>query len=252
MDGKDHKKKVGRLTFLGTLAGGLAHEVKNPLSTISLNLQLLKEDWQDAESPRELRTLKRVDILQREIDRLEKIVNDFLHFARGFSLETRAGKLNDLIQELIDFLTPEANKKDIRITPYLVPGLPEVLMDWNYIQKALLNIFHNAFQALEEVDPAQREVMVRTRRVTGGVEVEITDTGPGIAPEVRDKIFQVFFSTKKGGTGMGLPTVRRILEEHDGSINVISDIGKGTSFVFFLPAAGSGDSGKDDGNKGGK
>ncbi|MHC4944047.1 MAG: two-component system sensor histidine kinase NtrB [Planctomycetota bacterium] len=250
MNGKDRKKRVGRLTFLGTLAGGLAHEVKNPLSTISLNLQLLKEDWQDADSPRELRTLKRVDILQREIDRLESIVNDFLHFARGFSLEPRPGKLNELIQEMIDFLTPEANKNSIRITPYMEPGLPEVLMDWNYIQKALLNIFHNAFQAVGEVDQDQREVMVRTRRCRGGVEVEITDTGPGIAPDARDKIFQVFFSTKKGGTGMGLPTVRRIVEEHDGSINVVSDIGKGTSFVLFLPAAGAGKKGKDqDGKK---
>jgi len=136
MKDNDRKKRVDRLAFLGTLAGGLAHEVKNPLSTMSLNLQLLKEDWKDASTPREQRTLKRVGILMREIDRLETIVNDFLKFARGFSLDPKPGRLNDLIQEMIDFLSPEAQRLRIRIVPYLAPGLPEVTMDWNYMQKA--------------------------------------------------------------------------------------------------------------------
>lgn len=236
MSGNDRRKRVGRLAFLGTLAGGLAHEVKNPLSTISLNLQLLKEDWEDAVSSKEVRTLKRVEILMREIDRLETIVNDFLKFARGFSLDLQPGKLNDLMQEMVDFLMPEARKLHVRMNPYLDPSLPEVLMDWNYMQKALLNLFHNAFQALETVEKDRREVMVRTRVAPGGVEVEITDTGPGIPPDAREKIYQVFYSTKKGGTGMGLPTARRIVEEHDGTLSVLSDVGKGTSFVIFLPA----------------
>jgi signal transduction histidine kinase len=104
MSGSQRKKKVDRLTFLGTLAGGLVHEIKNPLSTISVNLQLLKEDWQDAKSQKEVRALKRVNILQREIKRLESIANDFLNYAKGFSLEPQPSDLNNLIRELIDFL----------------------------------------------------------------------------------------------------------------------------------------------------
>lgn len=232
---KQRKKHVNRLTFLGTLAAGLAHEVKNPLSTMSVNLQLLKEDWEEPESPKEAKALKRVDILMREVKRLESIVNDFLNFARGFSLETRPAQLNQVIRELIEFLSPEAEKKKIRITPLLTPGLPAVHLDRDYVQKALLNLLHNAFQALETVDERQREVLVRTIPKTDGVEVEITDTGPGIPEEIRDKIFQVFYSTKKGGTGMGLPTVRRIVEEHDGNVSLVSEVGKGTSFHLFFP-----------------
>lgn len=235
MNSKENKKKVDRLAFLGTLAGGLAHEVKNPLSTMSVNLQLLKEDWEDAESPKELKTLKRVDILMREIKRLESIVNNFLKFARGFSLEPELTSLNDLVTELIDFVAPEASRMQVRISQYLSPGLPKIMIDGSYVQKALLNLVHNAFQALDSVEDGPKEVFVKTRKAEGGVELEITDTGPGIPSEYHEKIYQVFFSTKKGGTGMGLPTVRRIVEEHDGTLSMVSDVGKGTSFILFFP-----------------
>jgi signal transduction histidine kinase len=232
---KERKKRVDRLAFLGTLAGGLAHEVKNPLSTMSVNLQLLREDWEDAETPREKRTLKRVDILLREIAQLESIVNDFLRFARGFSLEPVLTDVNALVRELIEFLNPEALRLKIHLRTSLDPALPMVLLDRKYIQKALMNLIHNAFQALAAQEEAKREVLVRTRPRAGGVEVELIDTGPGIAPDHQEKVFQVFFSTKKGGTGMGLPTVRRIVEEHDGTLAMHSEEGKGTSFVLFFP-----------------
>jgi len=235
MSKKEREKRVGRLAFLGAMAGGLAHEIKNPLSTISVNLQLLKEDWESPQTPREAKSLKKVDILIREVGRLDSIVNDFLHFARGFSMKPAPVDLNSLIREILEFLNPEALKKKIRISPYLEPGLPEILLDANYGQKALLNIFHNAFQALESVDEKRREVMIRTRSVKDGVEVEVTDTGPGMDPDIHEKVFQVFFSTKKGGTGMGLPTVRRIIEEHGGHISLLSDKDKGTSFILFFP-----------------
>lgn len=236
MSASERKKKVDRLTFLGTLAGGLAHEVKGPLSTMSVNLQLLKEDLEEPSTPKEARTLKRVDILMREVGRLETIVNDFLNFARGFSLEPEPSDLNELIRELIEFLNPEALRLKVRILSFLDPGLPEVSIDWTYVQKALLNVIHNAFQALESMDESKREIMVRTRCAEGGVEIEVTDTGSGMSQEVRDKIFQVFYSTKKDGTGMGMPTARRIVEEHGGTIAVHTEEGKGTSFVLFFPA----------------
>ncbi len=235
MNGKERNRRVDRLAFLGTLAGGLAHEVKNPLSTISMNLQLLKEDWNDPENPREVRALKRVEILLREIKRLDSIVNDFLRFARGFSLEPVPSSLNQLVKELIDFLDPESTRLKIRVSAYLDQALPRVPLDRKYVQKALLNVFHNAFHALEGMDESKREVMVRTRERDGGAEIVVTDTGSGMSTEVREKMFQVFYSTKKGGTGMGMPTARRIIEEHDGTISVLSEEGKGTSFIMFFP-----------------
>ena len=235
MSEKERKKRVDRLAFLGTLAGGLAHEVKNPLSTMNVNLQLLKEDWEDGETPREKRTLKRVEILIREVARLDGIVNDFLNFARGFSMDPVPQDLNGLVGELTEFLDPEAQRLGIRLSPYLDPGLPPILADPKYLQRALLNLFYNAFQALEGVEGRDREVIVRTRMREGRVELELTDTGEGIPPEIQEKVFQVFYSTKRNGTGMGLPTVRRIVEELDGTLSMVSEPGKGTSFVLGFP-----------------
>ncbi len=235
MTGRERRKKVDRLTFLSAMAGGLVHEVKTPLSTMSVNLQLLKEEWENPETQKEMRTLKRVEILMREIQRLEDVVNDFLHFARGFSLEPVPSNINRLIQELVEFMNPEALRQKVRLSVFLDPGLPEVPLDWKYVQKALMNIIHNAFQALQDLDERAREVLIRTARRPDGIEVAITDTGPGIDPERREKIFQVFYTTKKDGTGMGLPVVRRIVEEHYGTVSLHSEVGKGTSFVLFFP-----------------
>lgn len=233
----ERKKKVDRLAFLGTLAGGLAHEIKNPLSTISINLQLMREDWQDAEGLREKRTLKRISTLSQEIERLEGIVNDFLTYARGFSLKKTEENLNTHLTDLTTFLDPEARRHSIEVRTYLDPHLPPVRVDVKYIRLALMNIIQNAFQVLENVD-GTREVLVGTRPIKGGVEIIVTDTGPGIPAEHHDKIFQVYFSTKRSGTGLGLATVRRIIEEHDGSISFRSEEGKGTSFAIRLPVQG--------------
>jgi len=247
----ERKKKVDRLTFIGTLAGGLAHEIKNPLSTISINLQLMHEDWQDAENPREKRTLKRISTLSKEIERLESIVNDFLTYARGFSLEKTAENINSVLVDLTTFLDPEAQRRSIEVRTYLDPNVPLVQVDTKYIRLALMNIIQNAFQAFEE-DEVTRQVLVGTRGFKESVEITVTDTGSGIPAELRDRIFQVYFSTKRSGTGLGLATVKRIIEEHDGTISFRSEEGKGTSFTIHLPAVsgalpavgGAGESGK--------
>lgn len=233
----ERKKKVDRLTFLGTLAGGLAHEIKNPLSTISINLQLMREDWKDAQNPREKRTLKRISTLSKEIERLEGIVNDFLTYARGFSLEKSAENINGILVDLATFLDPEARRRSIEVRTYLDPNVPLVQIDTRYVRLALMNIIQNAFQAFENGEEA-REVLVGTRGFKDSVEITVTDTGSGIPAEHRDKVFQVYFSTKRSGTGLGLATVKRIIEEHDGTIAFRSEEGKGTSFTIHLPAAG--------------
>jgi len=242
----ERRKKVDRLAFIGSLAGGLAHEIKNPLSTISVNLQLMKEDWEGVEGPRERRTLKRIQVLSKEIERLEEILNDFLTYARGFSLKPVLFNINAVVNDLITFLDPEARRMGIQVRTFLDPSLPPVPVDVKYIKLALMNIIHNAIQVLRDWEGI-KQVLIRTRGLAEGVEITITDTGPGIPPEYRDKIFHVYFSTKRGGTGLGLPTVKRIIEEHDGTVTFQSEEGKGTSFRIFVPFGGGvrGDGGGD-------
>lgn len=221
-----------RLAFVGTLAGGLAHEIKNPLSTLTINLQLLKEDMQSLPGENNKRALIKVQILQKEVQRLEEILNDFLRFAKGQKLELKNYDINEILDEVVDFVTPEIKQKKILILKSYDAHLPQCRVDGNLIKQAVLNVIINAEQAMENGG----ELMIRT---TAGdkkyIQIDITDTGPGIPRNNIDKVFQVYFSTKKTGTGLGLPTAKRIIEEHKGTISLHSEEGKGTNFSIKLP-----------------
>lgn len=220
-----------RLAFIGTLAGGLAHEIKNPLSTLNINLQLLKEDMQGETGEDNKKGYLKIQALQKEVQRLEEILNDFLRFARGQKLELRDRDINDIVDEVVDFITPEMKQKDIRILKSYDAHIPLCRVDSNLIKQALLNVIINAEQAMGNGG----ELMIRTSRNKKYVQIDITDTGTGIPKDIIDKIFQVYFSTKKTGTGLGLPTTKRIVEEHKGTILVQSEEGKGTNFSIKLP-----------------
>jgi two-component system sensor histidine kinase HydH len=231
------------LAFLSRLAGGLAHELKNPLSTMAINLALLQEDWERSagvrggeeprSSPRELRSLKRVQTLKREVQRLEAIVKDFLDFVRGAGVNRRPMNLGALVQEVLDFVEPENEAAEVRQRADIAFGLPLVLVDPTQIKQALLNLLINARQAM----PSGGEVLVRVQRVGNDAEVSITDTGIGMTADQLERCFDVYWSNKKGGTGLGLATTKRIVEEHGGTIRVISEVGRGTSFAFTVPLA---------------
>lgn len=225
-------KQSDRLAFLGSLAGGLAHEIKNPLSTMTVTLQLLREDWESGSSPKERRTVQKIALLQREVNRLEGILNDFLRFARGPVLRPEDCEINEVVQEVLDFIEPEAVRYRVRVHVQLDPGQPRCRIDRNLVKQALFNVVINAQQAMEA---GGGELIVRTRREGDRVRIEIVDTGCGIPANIVDKVFDVYFSTKRGGTGLGLPTARRLIEEHDGEIRVQSDEGKGTILTVLLP-----------------
>lgn len=226
------------MAYLGTLAGGLAHEIRNPLSTMKVNLQLLRDDLDRDGEDALLRGRRRIDTLEKAVRRLEEIVDDFLKFARGFDLQPAPTDLNDLIQEVVVFVEPEAQRHHVRIRTAFAK-LPPILADRKYLQQVLLNLVLNARQAIEATG-AEGEIFITTHARDGAVEIHVTDTGPGIADDVLPRIFEAYFSTKKGGTGLGLPTCRRIVEEHGGRITVQSELGKGTSFVIRLPAGTAG------------
>jgi signal transduction histidine kinase len=226
------EKQGNRLAFLGRLAGGLAHEIKNPLSTISMNLQLMREDWADPRTDRERRALRKIDVLTREVKRLESILDDFLRYAGGGKLERRPHSLNEVVEDVLEFLAPRFAESKVELRASLGEGLPTVDIDRDAMKQVMINLILNALQAMSNGG----ELLVRTSRAkSGGVELEITDTGEGIPADLMDQIWQVYYSRRKTGTGMGLPTARRIVEEHDGTISVFSEVGQGTRFTIRLP-----------------
>jgi signal transduction histidine kinase len=221
-----------QFTELAELAGGFIHEIKNHISTLGLNLQLLAEDFSEPQNPRERRALERVQRLQHECERLVTVSNDFLRFARGEKPRLQPTRLDELVAEMVDFLLPTARQKNIAITWYPGGVLPEIPLDGDLFKQGLLNLLLNAEQAM----PEGGEIILQASQEPGWVRLDVIDTGCGIPPEELPKLFKPFHTSKPGGTGLGLPTTRKIIEAHGGTIEVQSEVGRGTKFSIRLPA----------------
>ena len=222
-------------TELAELAGGFIHELKNHLSTLGLNLQLLAEDFANPENQRE-RALTRVQRLQSECQRLVDVAHDFLRFARIKELDLVATDLGKIIEEMTDFFGPTSKSANIEIKNFIPADLPMVLMDRELFKQALLNLMLNAEQAM----PQGGELTIQAARENTSpptVCLTLIDTGRGIPAETLPRVFEPFFSTKQGGNGLGLPTTKRIVEAHGGSIAVRSELGRGTQFTICLRLA---------------
>ena len=216
---------------IAQLAGGLAHEIKNPLSTMSLNLDLLVEDFQGAETPRDRRVLQKLERVRRETGRLNDIVEDFLRFARVQDLRVEPTDLNALVDDLRDFCEPHAVEQDVVIRTQYDPDLPPVPLDVDLFKQALWNLIRNAQHAM----PRGGDLMLTTQRDGDHALLSVTDTGVGMSEQVARQVFDAFYSTRPGGSGLGLPTTRKIVEAHGGSIGLQSEPGKGTMFSVRLP-----------------
>ncbi len=219
---------------LSRLAGGLAHELKNPLSTIGLHLELLREQWAGDGDPRSRRSVRMIDTLKQEVGRLDGILQDFLLFARTDQLELAATDLNLLVERVVDFVRPEASARGIRLETYLDGALPKLSLDASRVRQVLLNLLINARQAIGD-DGGRVELI--SRREGEAAVLEVVDDGPGMDAETLAGCFEVYFSRKKGGSGLGLPTVRRIIEAHGGSVELESSPGHGTRAQIRLPLA---------------
>jgi len=218
---------------IAALAGGLAHEIKNPLSTINMLLELMLEDLQAGDPQRDRRMLTRIETVKRECRRLEETLEAFLQFARLGELDAEPSDLNQIVREFIDFYQPQAREHRIEISPHLASDLPAVSVDRALMRQLLLNLALNAQQAM----PGGGLLELQTRLQDGRVCLNMIDNGAGMDEETRAKMFEVFFSTRPGGSGLGLPTVRRIVEAHRGTISCDSEPGRGTRFAISLPAA---------------
>lgn len=218
---------------IARLAGGLAHEVKNPLSTIRLNMELLGEDIEELpDSAQKNRSLKRVETVRRETIRLEELLNEFLNFTRAHHLELFTANVNRELHEAVEFIRPQTSALGAEVVEYFDPDVPTIRLDKRSFHRMILNLLLNAAQAM----PDGGQIVVRTRQHAGDVVIDLIDTGVGMEEETIRKMFEPFYSTKLGGTGLGLPTVRRIVEGHGGRIAVQSEPGRGTQFSLSFPA----------------
>jgi two-component system, NtrC family, sensor histidine kinase HydH len=220
---------------LAELAGSFIHEVKNHLSTLGLNLQLLAEDFQEPETQRERRALTRIHRLQGECQQLVDVSNDFLRFARLKELEVAPTDLAEAVEELVDFFGPTARQANIDLKCYVPSDLPAVPLDRELFKQALLNLLLNAQQAMPDGGQVTVQASAEPPDHPEAVCLSVIDTGKGMAPEVAAKAFRPFFSTKAGGTGLGLATTRRIIEAHGGTITLQSEPGRGSKFTLRLP-----------------
>ena len=229
----ERQRLLRQYAEIATLAGGLAHEIKNPLSTMSMLLELLEEDLDQAESQRERRMLTKVQTIQKECRHLEDILNAFLKFARVGKLSLTPTDLNEVVSEFIEFFQPEAREHGIEISPHLSGDLPFVALDTSLMRQVLLNLALNAQQAMPSGGLLELQTFARDDRGF----LAVIDNGQGMDENTRSRLFEVFFSTKPNGNGLGLPTVRKIVDSHRGTITCESAVGRGTRFTISLPPA---------------
>lgn len=223
-------KRAERLAELGTLTGGLAHEIKNPLSTIQLNLQLLQEDL-TPENPAYSRVINRLKICERETGRLREILDDFLRYAGKIELQRSKVELNRMCEDLVDFFLPQAQLSRVQLRLKRGTEDVNVMADERLLKQAVLNLMLNGVQAM----PSGGELILAISDGTGEAKIDVIDTGSGIDPQAISRIFDAYYSTKKSGTGLGLAMTRRIAEEHGGRVTVNSEMGKGSDFALHLP-----------------
>ncbi|MDP7277829.1 MAG: ATP-binding protein [Planctomycetaceae bacterium] len=222
---------LSRYAEIAELAGGLAHEIRNPLSTISMNLDLLVEDLASSDAPRDRRTLDKLHTVQSECRHLEEILDAFLQFARVGELDLVPTDLNSVVSRFLDFYRPQADDTKIEISPHLQPGLPAVAADEPLLRQMLMNLCRNAADAM----PGGGRLEIQTTVVDNRVALVVIDNGRGMDDAARSRMFDTFFSTRPSGSGLGLPTVRKIVQAHLGTIDCESEPGQGTKFTILLP-----------------
>ena len=216
---------------LAELAGALAHEIKNPLSVIRMNMDLLAEDFGEAQTPAERRRLAKIQTVQKQCTRLENLLRDFMKFARLRDLELLPGCLNEIVDRVLDMFQPQAREQGVEFFRYLDPALPSIKLDEQTLHAALVNLVKNSLEAM----PEGGQLLARTRLTRNGVALDLIDTGCGVDDQTAIKMFDAFFSTKNRGSGLGLPTAQKIIEAHGGRISVQSEIGHGTQFTLEFP-----------------
>src|SRR5438128_3645654 len=219
-----------RLAALGRITAGVAHEVKNPLNSMRLWLENLNES---SPSDSDANSHQAVQVLDKEIDRLDTEVKRFLDFTRPMEVKLEQTQLSQLLREVLEVARPQLQKANVEVVQSLPADVPEVFVDRDLLKQAVLNLVLNAVEAM----PGGGQIRLELARRAEMAEISVADTGRGIAPENRQRIFQLFFTTRPGGSGIGLASAFRIVQLLNGSIDFKSEVGRGTTFRIELPLA---------------
>jgi signal transduction histidine kinase len=205
----------------------VAHEVKNPINAIVVHLELLREKMRDTDPD----THRHVDIIGREIHRLDRVVQMLVDFNRPVELQLSDFDLRRLIEDVVVLASPEAEQQGVKIQTQLGSESLPVRADADLIKQALLNVVLNGVQAMS----SGGTLHVRVKQTDTSATIEVQDEGSGIPPEVRDKVFNLYFTTKKTGSGIGLAMSYRALQLHNGALDFDTEMGRGTTFRLMLP-----------------
>jgi two-component system sensor histidine kinase HydH len=219
-----------RLASLGRLAAGVAHEIRNPLSSIKGFATYFRERYKDV--PEDQRT---AEIMVQEVDRLNRVIGQLLEFARPMTVQKRSTSLQAVIQHSLKMMEREAEGRNIRIVTTLSPGIGEVPIDPDRINQVLLNLYLNAIEAME--GGGVLSVDLSRDQDPRSVKIAVSDTGTGISKDDLGHIFDPYFTTKQSGTGLGLAIVHNILEAHQGELKVESEEGRGTTVTIRFPVS---------------
>jgi signal transduction histidine kinase len=220
------------LASLTTVAAGVAHEIKNPLASIGIHLQLLRKAFERKKQLTLDDSKRYLDVIDEEIERLNSIVVDFLFAVRPMNVTLRYEQLNTIVKDVCSFVTYELGEHHINLKLDLEDYLPKLRVDENLIKQVLLNIIKNAINAMEEHGGL---LTVKTRNFGDTIGLIITDNGCGMDESTQSKIFEPYFTTKESGSGLGLTMVFKVIKEHGGEITVTSSVNKGTTFSVLLP-----------------
>ena len=219
------------LASMTTMAAGVAHEIKNPLAAMQIHTQLMRKAFQRFGSLDEEKAEKYLSVIEEETEHLNKIAVDFLYAVKPLDVELRLGSLNEEIEEVISFLLPEAEEKNIQVETKLDPFIQRIECDKRLVKQALLNLVQNAFAAMNEGG----KLGITSKNQGDFISLRIKDNGCGIPEDKLSKIFEPYYTTKASGTGLGLTLVYKIMKEHNGDIHVKSELGKGTEFILDFP-----------------
>ena len=224
---QEEVRRKEKLAALGSLAAGVAHEIRNPLSSIKGFAKYFEGQCAEGSQGRELAA-----VMAQEVDRLNRVITELLDFARPSDLKTRSTDVGSLIEHSLRLVRQDAEGKKITVTFDRNAGLPVIAIDPDRLTQALLNLYLNAIQAMENGGTLAVRAAADGR---GGVRIEVEDSGKGIAPESLSSIFNPYFTTKSSGTGLGLAIVQKIIEAHRGEVKVKSTPDRGTTFNILLP-----------------
>jgi len=228
---EDRIQLAERLSSLGHLAAGVAHEIRNPLNAIGMGLQRLKREFLPREESKKEEYLLFTEVIFKEIRRVNEIIEQFLTLSRPFELNLKLSSLQELLKNLVTLLREEASFQGIQIQAERNSDPLLIKMDNEKLTQAFINIMKNGMQAMERGGVLR----IETRSFKDRVEVSVSDSGSGIPPEQMEKIFNYYYTTKEKGVGLGLPIAHRIIEAHGGQLKVESRVGFGTKVTVLLP-----------------